>query len=225
MPEINYRVVSDLNKLDLFCKAIRKQSDFAMSRALNRVAFEAKDSISKASSFHFDNPTPFIVNAWRVQASTKSSLIAIVYPEEKREPYLRANIASGLRGVKPFEGKFGTLGEGQPPGALFVPTRRVRKDSRGNVTKGAITSIIRDIAPSGTGSVFVGKPRNNVLPYGIYRRMGGKRRPYIRPLFISVPKARYERIFPIQDIGHKVVERRLSAYYGEYLEQALATAR
>ncbi|MBM5800000.1 MAG: hypothetical protein FJ077_03985 [Cyanobacteria bacterium K_DeepCast_35m_m2_023] len=225
MPTINVRINSDLSILQMFSEKMRKQSAFAMSRALNRVAPEAKASISGASNKHFDSPTPFIVNAWRYTRSSKTNLEVVIYPEARREPYLRANIASGRRGIKPFEAKFAGLPAQRPPVPLFVPTGKVRKDSRGNVSKGTINTIIKDIAPSGRGSVFVGKPRNNVLPYGIYRRMGSARRPYIRPLFVAVKAASYERIFPIQDIGHKVVERRLRSYYAEFLQQALATAR
>jgi hypothetical protein len=225
MAQLSIQLESELSLAQLFSSKMRKQAAFAMSRALNRIAPEAKGAISGASKKTFDNPTPFIVNAWRYTKSSKTNLEVVIYPEARREPYLRANITGGLRGIKPFEAKFRSMTLQRPPGNLFVPTRRVKKDSRGNVTKATIGNIISNMRPSGQNSTFVGKPRNSILPYGIYRRMGGTRRPYIRPLFVSVKSADYGRVFPIQEIGHKVVERRLRAYYIDYLEQAIATAR
>lgn len=226
MAEIRYQLQSDLPNAVAWLSGFRKQSNFAMSRALNRIAPEAQKAISGASRSFFDRPTKYVVNAWRYNAkATRDNLMVEVYPEQSREPYLRANIFGGTRGIKPFEARFKGIADTRPPGQVLVPGPRVRRDSQGNVSRGTITGISSRIAPSGRNSVFIGKPLGKDKPWGIYQRMGTKRKPYIRPLFISAPQARYNPIFPVEKIGHTVVERRLERYYEQELAKALATAR
>jgi hypothetical protein len=47
----------------------------------------------------------------------------------------------------------------------------------------------------------------------------------LRPLFIAVPRARYGKMFPMAEIGQKVIDRRFGDYLRSSLEKAVASAR
>lgn len=228
MAQIDATVVWDISEAMKWLSGHKRQGDYALMRALNDVARDAQEALRGASKQYLDRPTPYIQNAWRYQKATKGHLSAYLFPEQQtREPYLRANIYGGTRGIKPMEGKFASVASTTPPGERFFPTRYQRRDSRGNVTKGAISKLIESAQAKeqGRNSVFIGKPANSTKPYGIYRRMGEKRRT-LRPLFLLATKPmQYKPIFPVEEIGHKVVERRLQGYFASYLDQALRTAR
>ncbi len=215
-----------LPKASAWVSRIGKQLPFATSRALNDAAFEIKDSLGKSSKQVFDRPTTFIQKAWRVQKATKRDLTALVFPEAKREPYLRANITGGERGVKKIEAAFKGAATQTPPANKFFPTSLQKKDSKGNVSRAALRKILQGIKSkeSGRNTYFIGQPRGRqgLRPYGIYRRMARK----IRPLFLPATRTmRYDAIFDIQTIGTKVVERRFAQHFKNALAKAMATAR
>ena len=224
MAQVKAQVEWDLGPVRAWLEGHRKQAPFAISRALNDAAFSAKDSISKAASSSFDRPTAFIAKGWRVKRASKQDLEAVVHPAPKRDPYLTANVRGGQRGVKPFEGKFNALGGGSAPASKYFPTSFQRKNNKGNVSQAALRKII-DSASAGTtgrGSFFIGRPKNQAKPYGIYRRMARS----VRPVFLAATKPMtYSPIYPIQEIGMKVVDRRFEGYLRRRMEQALRTAR
>lgn len=216
----------DLIRANAMVRVATRQLPFATSRALNDVAFEVKDSLGKASNQVFDRPTTFIKNAWRVQKATKQDLVALVFPEAKREPYLRANITGGQRGVKKIEAAFKGVATQKPPADKFFPTSLQKKDSKGNVSRGTLRKILQSLQSeeSGRNTYFIGQPRGkqDVRPYGIYRRMARK----IKPVFLPATQTmKYDAIFDIKGIGQKVVERRFSRYLDQRFNQALRTAR
>lgn len=223
---ITITIDHDLLRAAAWPKAIARQLPFAISRALNDTAFDARQSLGKASLQTFDRPTKFIQTAWRVQKSKKTDLVALVFPEAKREPYLRANITGGQRGVKPFEAAFKGAADGRPPSDRFFPTSLQKKDTKGNVSRATLRKIITslDSGETGRNSYFIGTPRGKqgVRPYGIYRRMARK----IKPVFLPATRPmRYDSIFDIGEIAGKVVSRRFDGYLAKQLANALRTAR
>ncbi len=201
---------------------VAKQLPFATSQALNTTAFSTRDALKGASREVFDRPTTFIQNAWRVEKSTKLTLTAIVYPEERRRPYLKANILGGLRGTKPFEAKLlGAASSSMAGNARLIPAV-AKRNAQGNVSLAALKSITDKIATTGKNSVFIGTPLGGNRPPGVYQRAPqGK----LRPLFVAQRSASYERRFKIDEIGGKVVQRRFSEYLRSALERAVASAR
>ena len=211
-----------LQQASRWSAAVAKQLPFATSQALTSAAFSARDAFKGASQTVFDKPTTFIQNAWRVQKATKVTLTAIVYPEERRRPYLKANILGGLRGTKPFEAKFiGAASSSMTGNARLIPAV-AKRNAQGNVSLAALKSITDKIATTGKNSVFIGTPLGGNRPPGVYQRAP---RGKLRPLFVAQSSASYERRFKIDDIGAKVVKRRFSEYLRSALERAVASAR
>lgn len=222
MATITLDIKSELPKAIRWTDTMTKQLPFAISQALNKVGFDAKDALKGASRQYFDNPTPFIQNAWRVDKSTKRSLVVTLFPEAKREPYLRANITGGRRGTKPFEAKFlGQASSAIPSDSKLIPAA-IKRNAAGNVSLSALKRIQQQIGGQGRGGVFVGTPAGTGRPPGVYQRMA---RGKLKPLFVAVPAATYRPIFPITEIGTKVAERRFGNYLRTSLEKAVASAK
>jgi len=205
---------------------VAKQLPFATSQALNSAAFSVRDALKGASREVFDRPTTFIQNAWLVQKSTKTTLIAVVYPEARRRPYLKANILGGLRGTKPFEAKYFAQASGNVGNASRLIPAAINRNAQGNVSLSVLTRLSAKISTKGKGSVFIGTPAGGARPPGVYERTGTKRTGLrLRPLFVGKPSATYQRIFKIDEIGSKVVQRRFNEYLRTSLERAVASAR
>jgi hypothetical protein len=222
MTTLTLDIKSELPKAIRWTDQMTKQLPFAISQALNSVGFDARTALKGASRQYFDNPTPFIQNAWRVEKANKRSLVVTVFPEAKREPYLRANILGGRRGTKPFEAKLlGEASSSLPRGSKLIPAV-IKRNAQGNVGLAALRRISGQIGTTGRGSVFVGTPRGGNRPPGVYQRSTKGR---LVPLFVAVPSATYRPIFPITDIGTKVAERRFGSYLRTSLERAVASAR
>jgi hypothetical protein len=222
MTTLRLSLDSELPKMQRWTAAMTNQLPFATSQALNSTAFDARKAINGATRQYFDRPTPFIQNAYRVQRSTKRSLVAIVFPEAKREPYLRRNVTGGQRGTKPFEAKYlAEASRSVSRGSKLIPAA-IRRNAQGNVSLAALRRISGQVATNGRNSVFIGTPRGGNRPPGVYQR-GTKGR--LVPLFVAVPSATYRPIFPVREIGTKVAERRFGRYLRSSLERALATAR
>jgi hypothetical protein len=212
----------DLQRATAWSKAVAKQLPFATTQALTTTAFSARDALKGASKTVFDKPTTFIQNAWRVQKATKATLTAIVYPEDRRRPYLKANILGGARGTKPFEAKLLGAATGPLAGNTRLIPGVVRRNAQGNVSLATLKKIGNNIATTGKNSVFIGTPSGGNRPAGVYQRTP---KGTLLPLFIAVRKASYQRRFKIDDIGSKIVQRRFNQYLMTSLEKALATAR
>jgi hypothetical protein len=221
MATITLDIQSELPKAIRWTDTMTKQLPFAISQALNSTAFDARTSINASTRQYFDNPTRFIQNAYRVEKSTKRTLTAILFPEAKRQPYLLRNITGGQRGTKPFEAKLIAASSGAiQSGAKLVPVG-LKRNAQGNVSLATLKRITRQIGPTGRNSVFIGTPKGGNRSPGVYQRVGQK----LRPLFVSLPSATYRPIFPVQQIGTKVAERRFGGYLRSSLEKALASAR
>ena len=222
MATIKIDLKSELPSAIRWTDAMTKQLPFATSQALNSTGFAIRSSLKGASRQYFDNPTPFIQNAWQVDRSNKRSLAVTVYPEAKREPYLRKNITGGRRGAKPFETKYLSEASGSVPGGSRLVPAVIRRNAQGNVSLAALRRILGKVGTTGKGSVFIGTPKGVNRTPGVYQR-GTKGR--LIPLFVAVPSATYRPIFPINDIGQKVVDRRFGDYLRSSLEKAVAAAR
>jgi hypothetical protein len=206
---------------------VAKQLPFATSQALNSAAFDARSALNGATRGYFNAPTKFTQTAFLVQRSKKSDLTAYVYANNdsgrSRSRYLRYPIQGGVRAQKGFERFFlGAPNDGTiPPGSVFVPTGNVKLTAQGNVSIPTLKAITKGLSGNARGGFFIGTPRGGNRPPGIYRRS----RSQLFAYFLANPRPAYDRRFPIQDIGSKVIERKFNAYLLSSLEKALATAR
>jgi hypothetical protein len=222
MASIILNIESELPKAIRWTDAMTKQLPFAISRALNETGFDIRNALNGATRQYFNNPVPFTQRAFLVNRSNKRNLTVDIYAERRRARYLRTLISGGQRGQKPFELRF--LSEAQasmPKGSRLIPAA-IRLTPAGNVSLAALRRIEQQLSTKGRNSTFIGKPSGNNRPAGIYQRMPkGK----LKPLFIATPQASYRPMFPMQEIGMKVAERRFGQYLRSSLEQAIATAR
>ena len=229
MATITLDIKSELPKAIRWTDAMTKQLPFAISQALNSTAFDARTSINSSTRQYFDRPNRFTQTAFLAAKSTKRTLEATVYANDQkgrdRARYLRFGIAGGTRPQKGFERKFLAEVVGTqriPSGAQLVPTALVKRDGSGGVSLATIKRIQKGLTGNARGGFFIGTPKGSNRPAGIYRRS----REQLFPYFIATEqKARYQRRFPIDQIGAKVINRRVSTYLASSLERALASAR
>lgn len=222
MASITLDIKSELPQAIAWTDAMTKQLPYAISRALNDTGFDIRNALNGATRQYFKDPVPFTQRAFLVNRSTKRDLTVEVYAERRRARYLRTLISGGIRGQKPFERRF--ISEAlasMPKGSRLVPAA-VRLTAAGNVSLAAIKRMEQQLATSGKNSTFIGKPTGGNRPPGVYQRMpNGK----LKPLLVAVPQPRYSAMFPMEEIGTKVAERRFGQYLRSSLEKALATAR
>jgi len=219
-------LTTDLGRVEEWAGTLRKQMPFAISKALNDTAFDARTSLGGATKQYFDRPTAFTQRGFGVERSSKRNLEVIVGTEERRARYIRTQITGGPRSQKGFERLF--LGQvaqsGQiPADAQFIPTSLVKLNASGNVSLATLKRIKAGLSTNNArGGFFVGTPKGGNRPPGIYRRS----REQLFPYFLAIDQAaRYDARFPMLNIVGKVYERRYSVYFKAALDRALATAR
>jgi hypothetical protein len=227
MAEVTASIHIDRKLIEAWVMGHRRQIPFAQSKAINEIAQDLKKrALPEGAKAAFDSPTNFTSSsaAWRIQYSTKKNVEALVYPQAKREPYLRAHITGGERGVKKSEAFFRGVGVGSAPADQFFPTSHAKRNNQGNVRKATIERIIlqaRDKTP-GRGKHFIGKPANSTQPYGIYKRMARK----IRPIYLPATKPmQYERIYDIGGIADEVISQDYERLFSKHFANALRTAK
>jgi hypothetical protein len=225
MKSLNIAITSDINKAASYAGSIAKQMRYAASVAINNTAFDARTSINNSTKQYLQQPIAFTQNAYRVEKATKTTLTSIIYPERLRRRYLRFAVHGGERPQKGFERKFlGEIVAGAriPADSQFIPTSLVKLNASGNVSMATIRSISRGLSGSARGGFFIGTPKGGNRPPGIYRRS----REQLFPYFIATQdRGSYQARFPIDDVTHKVMQRRFAAYYQTALSRAIATAR
>ena len=227
MAEVTATAEWKVDAIYAWLSGYERQLPFVQKQAINDIAKHLKDrSLPGGAKAAFDRPTAFTSSSatWRIKYATKTNLEALVYPEKSREPYLRAHITGGQRGVKPFEAAFDGVGVGSSPADQFFPTKFARRNNKGNVSRATLRRIIEDSESGATGrlSYFIGQPKNSSKPYGIYRRMARK----IRPLYLPATRPlTYQRIYDIGGIADKVIDRQYQGLFEKHLTRALKTAK
>jgi len=132
-----------------------KQLPYAITQAINNTAFKVKDAEVKALGRHLDRPTPFTQSAYEVVKANKARLIATIKARPIQEQYLQWQVDGGSRAPRRM--------------ANVVPTANQSRNAYGNMTKGAIKSMLGK-----PGLYFSGTPRGYTTP-GIWKRTGSKR--------------------------------------------------
>ena len=224
---IELTIDEDLNAFSIFNTTAYKQLPFATSVAVNETAKQMRLSFNKGTNV-FDRPNKFTQSAFRNTFSNKNKLVAHVFAIDKqgadRSRYLRYATKGGGRVPKGFELFFGGLKDDGtiPSNAYFMPTSYVKQDSYGNVKQAELKRITKNMNNNKKG-YFVGTPRNNSkFNAGVYQRDKGK----LKPIFIATTsKPRYNKMFDLERIGNKVVERKFNTFLGIAIDKAVATAR
>ena len=219
---LTIKQVGDFRKAIAWAEASEKQLPFSISQGINKTAFEVREGLNKGTISAFDNPVRFTLKAFLVTKSTKRKLKASIYAQDKegkdRARYLRFGVKGGRRPQKGFERYFqGVVNDGSiPANSYFVPGPRVKLNVSGNVSLATLKRIDKGLSGNKRGGFFIGTPRNNNLPSGIYRRIRGQLHPYF---FTTTDKPSYRGRFNIEKIGETIVNRRFIKYTQAFLDK------
>ena len=186
----------------------REQVPFAASMALNNLAADVANEITRQMENKLDNPTPFTLKAYQFRPGTfrgkranKQNLTVVIDPAEIQKSYLKYQIEGGIRFPK--------------QAAILVPTDKVAKNKYGNLTRAKRKQLIQ-----GKGKFFSAGQREKKTP-GIYLRTPTG----IEPQAYYVREAKYKVRLPVDKIASGVVSSRFQKRFREALARAMATAK
>lgn len=215
----------------------KKQLPFATALAMTMTAKDVKEAEISTMQRVFDAPTPYALNALRVEPAKKSRLIASVEFKEfstKGTPakrFLNPEIHGGLRSGKSHERQLAPFMRGK--GGFTVPAKGARLNKYGNIPGPTYTRILSHLKVSSdptqniTGSKrSVARRRNSqyfaVPGKGVFERRGKKK---IAPVLIFTKAPRYRKRFPFYDVGQRVVRERYPVNFEIAFQRAMATSR
>jgi len=218
---ISAQVKSSLGDCSKYTEEIRKQIPFSVAEAMNATATGSRfipnsqatsylAAVEKASTRGLDRPKPFTTKGLFMQEkATKRKPRLLLAPKDKggnRERYIAGNVFGNPRPVKAWEAALvRSLGDETEfqPGVKFVPTKNVKRDSRGNISLGTIRSIGKKAQEQ---KVFFGTPKGSngqLRPPGIYRTY---KRKNLKALFIQQDTINYSQrldLFPLLAVTYK----------------------
>lgn len=202
-------VEADIEKLKHRLTRLQKdQLPFAASLALNQVAADVANEITRQMPNNLDRPTPFTLKAYQFRPGTfrgmranKRNLMVLINPADIQKQYLRYQIEGGIRTPKQR--------------AIFVPSDKAPKNQYGNLSRANRKRIIQ-----GKGKYFSAGREEGKTPGIYYRTENG-----IEPMAFYVNQATYKPILPVQRIAAGVVKSKYARRLQEALSRALATAR
>lgn len=194
----------------------KEQIPFAASQTINQLAFEISKKVlpKKTQEVFAGGATAFTQKAFNYTKSTKKTLIARVFIDEKRESYMKFMIAGGTRTPNKR--------------AILVATDSSKVNKFGNIPRGTIQQMIDDKSKFFKG---VPKGRQGQQYEGIWERYGrstkagGKR---IRMVGRYTGEAQYKPLFMFADYAQNIVFARQGGFNERFkanLERALANAR
>lgn len=189
------------------------QVPFATSLALNRTAELARNVLQVEMHRVFDRPKPFTLKSIFIRRATKRDLTARIFHSDKVSPYLQAEIEGGKRDEKRSEIK---LGEG-----VLVPTRNVRLDSYGGVSRAYLARVLSGAQEGRGGYVLIRPGQASRLAPGVYQRVDGT----IRALFLFKTSASYQPRYDMEGVVQRVVDAEFGRQFAAAMDFALATAR
>ena len=220
---MNINITSNIKPLTKrLNSAEKKQIPFALSKALNNVAFATVDKANptglkqKADKIFDGGAVAFTKSGFRFKKSTKKNLEAIIFVESEREKYLKFQINGGTR----FPNKK----------AIIVPTDNMKLNKYGNITKATREKLFND-----RKKYFFGIPKgksgkNNEGIWERYgRRKSGDTSGYkMRMVAQLTSKAQYRPKFPFAETVEGVVfsqKRGIGKEFEKALKDAIRTMR
>lgn len=229
----------DTREAESYLRALAgDQFPFALSKALNDAAFQARGVHQDEIKRVFDRPTPFTVRGVLYTKSTKRKLVSktflrdegVIYPAGPAA-YLHPNITGGERPQKRFERRLSTQNI-LPKGWVTVPGTAERLNQYGNLTRGRITQILGDVnafseegfnkaTPGARGMFVVRAGSRGRLAPGVWLRQRKK----VRPVMLFVPHARYRPQYDFEGVSDQFNKQRFPAIFANAVDYALKTAK
>lgn len=236
---IKISVKSDIKKAIKALDDIQKKSvPYATARALTEVAKITREAQQKEIRSTFDRPTNFTVNsvfyagAQRNANPIEAKVWLKDYAMKSRGAgrYLQPQIFGGQRTLKGFEELLKARGV-LPPGYYVVPSKRIKRDAYGNISKGVLNQILsyagaqRDrYQNTKIGQKRQQKQRFILLderdgkPGGIWQVTEDNR---MFPMMIFVKAPRYTQRFDFFGVAEKTARKHLRPVFDKWLAEAL----
>lgn len=218
----------------------RRQVPFAASLAINKTAQQIEARMQAGMAGAFDSVSPYVKRSTFVKRSTKTDLTATVGLKDQKPSggtapavLLKEHFTGGRRGNKPYEKALIAMGA-LPNGWRAVAGAGIGKDAYGNPRRkevgdllGAMHSNVQSWKGKGKNVKLVGffvvpvGERSRLFP-GIYKRIG---RGVIKPMFIFVKQAAYQRIMDLQRTADQIVGTNFQPNFDAAFSEAMRTAR
>ena len=226
------RAVRDLGS------AAARQIPYATARALTGVAKKSQQVLKQKIGSAFNNATPWIKNGAFITPARTNNLEAVVGIKDQgaratQADYLKEHFNSGARGNKPMEKALRAMGI-LPAGWLAVPSSSgVQLDAYGNVSKSTLGRILRALTQKQTATkggvsarLFVIKPgaRSRLAP-GIWSATRAGDQQTIKPVFLFVHSATYNKVIDLEKIVGEVVRSEFESEFMTAFDHAMRTAR
>jgi len=191
----------------------------AAAVATTRVAWDVREALMQGMQESFDRPTPFTMRAWRVESAraTGEQVEAVVWAAPQQAKYLFWQIEGGQRRTKGFEAKMGLHS-----GEVALPTSQATRDAYGNMPLSFIKRVAGDKNTAGTAKrFFVGTPKGNGRPEGVWARVGNNNR--LVPLMLFANEAEYQERFDASAIAGRTVDARFESQLMRALQAGQAS--
>lgn len=233
----------------------QKQTAFAISVTLNKLANQSRDLIKSDMQKVFDRPTPFFLNSLRVIPAKKTNLEATIWFKDRSgdlEPMALPHIDGGQRRMKPMERRLQIAGL-LPNDWQVVPGEGAAFDSYGNMSRGQISlilNVLRTYREAGynkanhatiqrlkkgtkknygyeiwVNTVSYGRGKTKRLLPGVYKRVSTPFGSSLKPLLIFTRKGTYKKRLQFYETVQDVVSQNFNMVFIESFNRAMSTAR
>lgn len=229
MIELNVLGIEEIRKqIDALA---RDQIPYATMVGINNTAFAVRRTSGHQLQSAFNNPTPLIKSATRVQKATKETLEALVFIDPKRELILRTHEEGGIRGRQAIE-RFVIAKGWMPSSWRAVPGVDMPVNSYGNPRLAVIKQIIAELSAGISGvrgsttRCFVIRPgQPSHLRPGIYRLKARSKGRGLLLLYLFVSSEQYKKILNWRDTVEQEARRVLPDEVARGIQRAIDTAR
>lgn len=212
---------SPLTPLQNKLKEAADQVPFAVSKALNEVAYQSRVDMRKYMSRIFNAPIPFTLNGVLYKRSTKRDLKALVYLRDEVANYLEAQIEGGSRDDKGLEVGLKSRSifkrNNIPRGVFFIPMPAYRTGRGGNITKARARKILEETKKK-DGKFFLMVDDEDGRPLVFEKMRGGKD---VRLALIGVNTVRYKKKLDFLEQVEKTVAKTFAKALDKALDDAL----
>jgi hypothetical protein len=234
-------------------RALGNSGKTAAARALTATAKQdVQPAIKQEIHRAFDRPTEYTLNSTFLKAASRDTLEARVWlkdnPSGKGTPadrYLAPDIFGGDRRQKGME-KALQAARLMPPGYVAVPAAGVQLDANGNVKRSQIVQILsqlraqlgsgfesrssgsarsrRTVARQGVTYFALPRPSKG-LSAGVYIKRKFAHGSAVRPVFLFVPRATYQKILKFFEVGEQAARSNFPRRFDAETARAIEAAR
>lgn len=217
-----------------------RQIPYALSRALNDTAQDVVEAERQHMGSVFDRPTRWTLNAFRVERSSKSNLVATVERKSAvgRRFYLEVQAEGGARPQTGLERAMGYRLKYAGQIVAVTPAAGMRLTAAGNMSPAMVSRVMSAVQVQldqhqnttaasrkrnkTRAQYFVPRPGSKLSP-GIWERRGKRTLRKVMHFTTAVPQ--YAPRFRFDEVADRKAREVFEANFYRWLQHALATAR